>query len=375
MNNRIKILQCIRQGMVGGGETHLLSLMENIDKNIFEPVVLSFTEGPMVDALRKLGIQTNVIYTEKPFDVSIWGKIAAFVKSQQVSLIHAHGTRAASNLLWAAKRQHIPLVYTVHGWSFHPEQKPWVYKMRAMGEKLITRQSALNISVSKSNQETGQKELGKFESVVVNNGIDHLKYNPATVTSSIRTELGISANKILILFVARFTEHKQPLLLIKAFKKALQSNAELHLLMVGEGDQKNEGVALAETLGLQHAITFQPFRPDVPAVLASGDIYVLPSIWEGLPIGLLEAMAMEKAVIGTNVDGTREVIQHMQNGWLTQGQDVEEAVAEAILTLASDSNLRSTLGTQARKDMLHDFSAAEMTHQIESLYQSILHRN
>lgn len=375
MNQPINILQCIRQGQVGGGETHLLSLMENIDRNKYNPVVLSFTEGPMVDALRKMGIHTEVIYTEKPFDVSIWGKVAAFAKPYKFALIHAHGTRAASNLLWTAKRQHIPLVYTVHGWSFHKEQSPLVFNLRVMGERLITKLSSTNISVSKSNQESGRQEISNFQSVVINNGIDQLKFNPATVTSTVRQELNIPDNVTLIGFVARFTEHKQPLLLLRAFAKAIAQNTQLHLLMVGEGDQRQEGEALAKQLGIQEHVTFSNFRADVPQVLAAIDVYVLPSIWEGLPIGLLEAMAMAKAVIGTNVDGTREIIRHTQNGLLVQGADIASSLAESICQLAAQPQLRDALGQQARADIIHDFSAAEMTRQIEQVYQSLISKN
>src|ERR1700743_769638 len=102
MNKRIKVLECIRQGKIGGGESHLLNLVEYLDKNRFDPIVLSFTSGPMIERLLKMGIGTEVIYTERPFDISKWRKVKDFLKKEQVDLIHAHGTRASSNVLWAA---------------------------------------------------------------------------------------------------------------------------------------------------------------------------------------------------------------------------------------------------------------------------------
>ena len=75
MKKKIKVLECIRQGQIGGGESHLLSLVENLDRDRFEPVVLSFTDGPMVERLRALKVRTHIIYTEKPFDVSKWRKV------------------------------------------------------------------------------------------------------------------------------------------------------------------------------------------------------------------------------------------------------------------------------------------------------------
>src|SRR5882762_1991361 len=112
MSRKIKVLECIRQGQIGGGESHLLSLVENLDRDLFEPVVLSFTDGPMVDRLRGMGINTHIIYTEKPFDISKWKRVEALLKEEAPDLVHAHGTRASSNTLWAARRLKIPVVYT-----------------------------------------------------------------------------------------------------------------------------------------------------------------------------------------------------------------------------------------------------------------------
>ncbi|HSC52252.1 MAG TPA: glycosyltransferase family 4 protein [Phnomibacter sp.] len=367
----LRILQCIRQGQVGGGETHLLSLMEHIDKNLFDPLVLSFTDGPMIEALHKLRIPTKIIPTLKPFDVRVWSKINQFVKQEKVELIHAHGTRAASNVLWPAKWNRIPLVYTIHGWSFHKDQSTSVYAFRKMGEQLITKFANVNISVSASNQETGFKELSGFNSEVVNNGIDPVKFDPAPPRPNLRAVLEIPESAMLVLFIARFTEHKQPLLLLRAFAKARQLNQKLHLLMVGEGDQKERGILLSKELGIADSVTFLPFRGDVANLLAAGDIFVLPSLWEGLPIGLLEAMAMEKAVVGTNVDGTREVIEHLHNGLLASGDDMCEAVALSILHYANDVPLMRKMGKQARQSILKNYNVVAMTTAIENIYKKL----
>lgn len=157
MDRKIRILECIRQGQIGGGESHLLSLVSNLDRSKFDPVVLSFTDGPMVDRLRELNIDTQVIYTEKPFDISKWKIVKEYLRQQSIDLVHAHGTRASSNVLWAARSLKIPVIYTIHGWSFHQDQSLLVRTVRVLGEKFLTRRSALNISVSKSNQESGKK--------------------------------------------------------------------------------------------------------------------------------------------------------------------------------------------------------------------------
>ncbi|HXB90916.1 MAG TPA: glycosyltransferase, partial [Puia sp.] len=91
---KIRILEGIRQGKIGGGESYLLGLVEHMDRSRFEPVVLSFTDGPMVERLRAKGIPAHVIHTEKPFDVRVWGKVKSLLEREEIDIVHAHGTRA-----------------------------------------------------------------------------------------------------------------------------------------------------------------------------------------------------------------------------------------------------------------------------------------
>jgi len=372
MSKKIKVLECIRQGQIGGGESHLLSLVENLDRSKFEPVVLSFTDGPMLKRLSEMNVPAHVIYTEKPFDVRKWGIVKNFLRKQKVDLIHAHGTRANSNVLWAARSLGIPVIYTVHGWSFHQDQKPIVRTIRILGEKYLTSKTAVNISVSASNQQSGKEQIKSFESVVINNGIDQTKFNPGKKYKNIRAELNIPNESLLVLFIARFTAHKQPLALIEAFAKSLSSNSKMHLLMVGDGDQRKQAELIVKEYGLEKKITLESFRQDVPDILASADIFVLPSLWEGLPIGLLEAMAMGKAVIATNVDGTSEVVQHNENGLLISTEGLVQNLTKALIELSSDEEKKNKFRINAIKTVNVRYNAANMTRSIEDIYSKVV---
>ena len=372
MIKKIKVLECIRQGHIGGGETHLLSLVENLDKSVFEPIVLSFTDGPMIEKLKSQGIKTFVIHTRNPFDFTKWLKVKKLLMEEQVDVVHAHGTRANSNVFWAARSLNLPVIYTVHAWSFHDDQAAWQRKVRIWSEKYLTARMNVNISVSESNKQSGKKYISKFDSVVINNGIDHNKFAPARKYKNIRKELGICPDAIVVLFIARFTMHKQPLMLIRAFAEAVKKLPQLKLLMVGEGDEKQKALQLVKDLGLEDFVCFQPFRLDVPDILASADIFVLPSLWEGLPIGLLEAMAMGKAVIGTRVDGTREVIQHNVNGLLIDVNDMPEKLTEALVLLGGDPALRNKIRAKAIETVRSQFNATSMTRQIENVYKDLV---
>ena len=372
IENKIKILQCIRQGQIGGGETHLLSLVENIDRSLFEPIVLSFTNGPMVDRLKLMGVKTHVIYSEKPFDFSVWKKVTELLITEKIALIHCHGTRATSNLYRSAKKLKIPLIYTIHGWSFHNDQHPVIKKIRVLSERFLTSGTTTNIAVSQSNMLSGKKLIPKLKAVVINNGIDPQKFNPLKNYKNIRVELNIAPEEILIIFIARFTSHKQPISLIKAFAEALKIKPDLKLLMVGEGDEKKEAIEIVAKTGIEKNIIFLPFRQDVPDLLAAADIFILPSLWEGLPIGLLEAMSMGKTIIATNVDGTSEIIKDGQNGLLIETNGLIKNITDALIRLSENMSLRKQLAHNAHETVKENFNAVTMTKKIENIYLAIM---
>ena len=318
---KIKVLETIRQGKIGGGESHVLDLVKHMDREKFDPVVLSFTDGQMIECLNAMGIKNYVIQTERPFDFSKWVKVKQLIKEEEIDLVHAHGTRANTNIMWAAKQAGTPLIYTVHGWSFHDDQKPLVKKARVMAEKFLTQRTDLNISVSKSNQQTGQKHFGSFSSTVINNGIDLEKFNADGQFKDIRAEFNIPEHHTVIGYIARITKQKDPFTLLKAMEHVVDRDKNVTLLMVGDGDLKEAAATMAEALGITDHVIFCGYRTDTPDLLQVMDIYCLPSLWEGLPIGLIEAMAMKNAVIATEVDGSKEMVTHGVNGLLIPSRD------------------------------------------------------
>jgi glycosyltransferase involved in cell wall biosynthesis len=246
--------------------------------------------------------------------------------------------------------------------------------LRVAGEKYLTSRTAVNISVSSSNRQTGADKIRHFQARVINNGIDRRKFDPEKSFKDIRKELAISADATLVLFIARFTAHKQPLALIKAFSEAAKRLPNLHLMLVGDGDQKAEAQEMVSATAREGKITFQPFRQDVPDILAAANIFVLPSLWEGLPIGLLEAMAMGKAVIATDVDGTKEVVQNGQNGLLVPAGDIP-ALTEALVSLSADRDRQQEYGRKALETVRTRFDATVMTREIEDVYYEVLSKD
>lgn len=371
MAKKLRILETIRQGTIGGGETHVLDLVQALNKDLYEPIVLSFTPGPMVDRLRAMGVTTHVMLTEKPFNILKWQQVKQLLKDERIDVVHAHGTRAGSNTFWAAKQLGLPLIYTVHGWSFHVDQKPLIRRTRQLGEKLLINKADVTVCVSESNRQDGLAFTSMDKAVVIQNGVNLDKYNPERAFKDVRTELGIAPDRILVGCIARITGQKDPLTYVRAIA-AVPASLPLTFLLIGNGDLKAASVELAKELGLGDRIKFLEARQDIPDVLKALDIYCLPSLWEGLSIGLLEAMAMGKSVIATAIDGTREVIDDNVNGLFIPPKSPEK-LAEALTRLATDPALRQRLGAAARQTVLSKFNAETMTRQVEQLYEQVTH--
>ncbi|MBX2963555.1 MAG: glycosyltransferase family 4 protein [Cyclobacteriaceae bacterium] len=369
---KIRILHCIRQGQVGGGESHILDLVSNLNPNQFESIVLAFTSGPMIHQLKELNIQHHVIPTTKPFDFTIWSKVKEFIKANHVDLVHIHGTRAYSNTFAASMLLKKKIIYTVHGWSFNDFQSSLKRKLAVTIEECFIKISDTTINVSHQNRLIGKQYIKRLNSIVIQNGIDTEKFNPDKNFKDIRKELNIPDERMLIGYIARMTKQKDPITLIRAFNSLIERGlTNYHLLIVGDGELTVSAKDLVNKLGISSNVSFEGFRSDIPDILNSIDIYCLPSLWEGLPVGLLEAMAMKKVVIATNVDGTKEVIHHGVNGFLFNVKDYSN-LSNQIVEVTENAPLRKTLQENAHKTIANQFSLSGMIKRTEEIYSNLL---
>ena len=368
---KLKVLEVIRQGQIGGGESHLLDLIYFLDKEKIEPICLSFSDGEMVNRLKQMGITCHVIDTKKPFDLSVQRGIVKLMQNENIQLIHAHGSRAASNILYPARKFHLPLVYTVHGWSFHDDQPYIVRKLRGYSEKIICSSASQVICVSESNKETGRKVFGLKNAIVIENGVNLDKFNPEASYKNLRSEFGFSESDFIVGFIARCTKQKNPFVFLSALEKVHSTNPSVKGLFVGEGDMDEEVDAFIRQHQMSGYLYRSPFRTDVPDLLNCIDVYCLPSLWEGLSIALLEAMAMKKAIIATPTDGTKEMLRHEENGLLIPLND-NSALADSICRFGNDSFLMNKCSESARVFVAERFNAKRVADSVMSVYDKIL---
>ena len=363
----IKVLEVIRQGKIGGGESHLLDLVYFLNKEEIKPICLSFTDGEMINRLTQMGIECHVINTEKPFDISIQKQIIRLIKEEGIELIHAHGSRAASNVIYPVWKLNLPFIYTVHGWTFHDDQSFPIKKIRSWSEKLICQYANKVICVSQSNMETGQAAFGLKNATVIENGVNMDRFNPHSQYFNLRKEFGFSSSDFIVGFIARCTKQKNPIIFLESLIKAHETYSFIKGLFIGEGDMDSEVDAFIKLHQMSDYLFRSSFRTDIPEVLHAINVYCLPSLWEGLSIALLEAMAMEKAIIATPTDGTCELIHNEENGLIIPFSDVQ-ALTDAIVTFAESPEKCKQFGTSARSLVENRFNAKHVSEEVTKLY-------
>jgi glycosyltransferase involved in cell wall biosynthesis/cellulose synthase/poly-beta-1,6-N-acetylglucosamine synthase-like glycosyltransferase len=371
-SKKIKVLHSIRQGSFGGGETYLFNLVTNLDKNKFEPVVLSFSPGAMVTALKKADIKTYVVNTESPFSISAYPKVKKIFEKECIDILHIHGTRAGSNTLIQALFTNLTAIYTVHGWSFHSGLSKLALDIRKLSEKFLLKKSDLVVCGSQADLSKGRELVPEANFKLIYNSIDTSLYTPDSGMKNIKEELGFSESDVVVLFIARLTYQKDPLTFVNAAKIVLDKIPDAKFLMIGEGELRKDCVELSKTLNIYEKIKFLPFRQDVKNILYSTDIFVLPSLWEVVPLALLEAMAMKKACIATNIKGTNEALKDNYNGYLFGiGNFVE--LADKIISLINDKDQRIKLGDEARNTVVREFDLKKLVKENEQLYSYMGH--
>lgn len=367
---KIKVLEVIRQGKIGGGESHLFDLFLGLDRTQIEPIALSFTDGYMIEQLREHNFTCHVIETFKQFDISIINKVISIVKSEKIDLIHAHGSRAALNMLLISLICKIPMIYTVHGWSFHQDQSAIVYKLRALSEKIICKYSKRVICVSDSNRKSGIETFGLKDCTVIENGINLNRFDAEGQYKDLRTEFGFSSTDIIVGLISRITKQKDPITFIKSIEIANSKDSRIKGVLIGEGDMDDEVNAYISQHHLEPILHRFPFRNDVPAVLNTIDIYCLPSLWEGLSIALLEAMAMKKAIVVTPTDGTKEIIQDGYNGLVVDYNNPQK-LADAYNKYVESPEIKISFGSNAYKLINERFSSRRVADMVCKIYNDI----
>ncbi len=368
--NKTKILHLTTHLNIGGITTYIYLLGKGLDSAHYETSVFS-SGGEMEKQFNKSGIRTyaSPFRTKSELSPKLYfaiPEVIRIIKNENINLLHAHTRVTQVMAWWIQKITGIPYVSTCHGF----------YKRRlgrrllpAWGNKVI----AISPPVADSLVNEFKVPAEKVKTILNAIDIDTLEDLVRQKNqSSITIEYDLQSTKPILGIVARIVKDKGHEYLLKAFAQLLPQYPDLKLLVVGTGSYLSDVKKLADQLSLTKNLTFVGNLNDVTKALAVIDIFILPAVWrEGFGLSIVEAMALKKPVIATNIWALNSLVQNKVNGLLIQPKNVTE-LASAITELIENQDLRRAVGEKAYKTVQEQFSIKRMTRDFDRLYQQIL---
>ena len=298
------------------------------------------------DTLEALGIDVTYLHKGK-FDPATLTALLKELDRRKADVVHLHGYGATTFGRLAAAMRGIPVVLHEHA---NLTDTPWFQKV---ADRLLARYTDIAIAVSKSTADfvVNARLVPAERTKVVYLGVPLEEFSRprgADEIAEARQSLGIPPGTFAIGTVTRLMPSKGNQYLVEAARPVLDALPAARVYIVGEGELQPELEAQARGLGLGDRLVFAGFRRDVAAALSAFDLLVFPSLWEGTPLTVLEALAMGKPIVSTDADGLQDV--------LTPGTDAvmvprrkSAALAEAIVRLAQSAGERERLGANARR--------------------------
>ena len=321
------------------------------------------------ETLESFGI--DITYLEKTkFDPTTLTALLKVIDRKRIDVLHLHGYGATTFGRIAAAMRGLPAILHEHA---NLTDTPWFQKA---ADQLLAPATDLAIAVSKSTADFVMKarRMPPERVKIVYLGVpleEFSRLRSADEIGQARNELGLSAQETAVGTVTRLHESKGNSYLVDAAALVVRERPGVRFFLVGEGPLRADLEAQATALGLGDRFVFHGFARDVAAVLSAFDLSVFPSLWEGTPLTVFEALAMGKPIVATDADGLMDVLQHERDALIVPKRDAA-ALARAIVTAVDDPGLRRRLGDGARLTSRH-YDIAAFVRKMEQLYE-LLHR-
>ncbi|MEW6378178.1 MAG: glycosyltransferase family 4 protein [bacterium] len=381
---KIRIVQIITKLELGGAQEATLSTVENLDRSRFEPVLISGQHGLLVQKARSLkGVKCIFVPALHRQVHPVWDFLALVhlililhrekMENPRI-IVHTNSSKAGILGRMAAAAAGIGcIVHTVHGFGFHDYQRPLARKLYIFLEKAAARVSTRIIFVSRANLKLAQK-LGICRRIghgrVIRCGIDLHRF--FRDRDQVMQEQGAMKedSSPLIGMVACFKPQKSPLDFIRMAERVSRVFPKARFMMVGDGQLRPQIRSLAQRLSLSDRLVLAGWREDVERILPELDVLVLTSLWEGLPLVLVEATAAGIPIVATDIDGNREIVRNGINGYVVPPRN-PAAMAERVISALQHPEQLAYTG-KAQRFLVQGFDLHHMIRQLELLYQEIM---
>lgn len=361
-----RVLQVVQSLDYGGLERVVVNLARTLDKERFRCDVLCLRrEGRFAEELRSFGCAVQSFEIGRGKNLGLGRRLADYIRRGGYSIVQSHDTTpllyTAIAKIYFRRFLHI---YTEHSgiYSCLPRHRVMTWAALSCVDHAVL--------VSKDLLSYYVKHFWppKPKMSVIYNGLD-FPAAPADASASVRAEFGISPGATVVGSAVRFYPQKGLRYLVQAMPAVLDRDPDVWFLLAGDGVERSLLEQLVDELGVRGRVRFTGYRTDVPRLIAAMDVYVLPSLWEGLPLALIEALMASRAVVATRVGGNPEVVVDGETGFLVPPAQ-SGALAERVSALVESGDLRRGVAERGGVAARSQFSLARMIDGYERLYDS-----
>jgi glycosyltransferase involved in cell wall biosynthesis len=369
-SNRIRVVYLAHAFMVGGAEEMVLNLVRHLPAR-FEPVVCCIHEaGPIGDEIRRTGTRVDVLGLtpglRRPLDID---GIRRYLRRTEPQIVHTFLLTASLYGRLAAMLARVPIVIGTEVNIYEKKRAA-----HALVERMLMAGTDRVVVSAESVRDFYVKQVhaDPAKISVIYNAVDFSQGRPATSRAAVRDALGIPAGAPVAGIIARLTEQKGHRHLLDALS-ATPALAAVHLMVVGGGDLRDELGRNADALGLSSRVHFTGPRRDLGDLLGAMDVFVMPSLWEGLPLSLVLAMGAAVPVVATAVAGIPEVVDSGRTGVLVPPGDAT-ALGVALARVFGDPAFRHRIAVDGQASVLPRFGVERYVETIVGLYDELLEK-
>lgn len=345
-------------------------MIPRFDKSRFNVSLVSLRRKDLSEeTLESFGVDITYLHKSK-FDPATLPALLKVIDRKQIDILHLHGYGATTFGRLAGKMRRIPSILHEHA---NLTDTPWFQKI---ADRALAPATDIAIAVSKSTADfvINARQMPARRVKTVYLGVPLDEFSRARTTDELtaaRHELGVRDGEAVVGTVTRLHESKGNSYLVEAAALVIKERPHTRFFLVGEGPLLPDLQAQAQALGLGDRFVFHGFARDVAAVVSAFDVSVFPSLWEGTPLTVFEALAMGKTILATDADGLLDVLTDDHDAMIVPKRDAR-ALADGIVQLVDDPDLRARLGAEAARTSLQ-YDIATFVRKMERLYE-ILHR-
>lgn len=369
----MKILHITSARKTYGLEKFLILFFKNFSKK-FELIIGNIQKDDepyeFIRALRKIKNTKILILFSKRYDLLTIFSLYRLIKSYNINLLHTHGYKANIIGLFAGKLANIPVVTTLHGWT-SSQNKNLKLKIYEFFDKFLVKYFDKVITVSEDLKRKVQNNISKNKLVCIKNAVDLKEISNTPRRNFFLESNEINRQKNLVVgYVGRLSSEKGCEYLIHAIPLIIKKEPDVKFIFIGDGPDEQRLKRLTSSFNLSSNVFFVGYKEDVLPWINSLDIFVLPSLTEGISLSCMEAMALKIPVVVTSVGGTPEIIN--KNGGLLVPPRSPEALANKISLLLKDPKLREKVGIAGRNRIKKCFNIQKMIKEYEKIYEELL---